>query len=128
MSLQQSARPSPSAWPAVSAPDPETAGRMQGLLDHYEQAFGAMLRAAPAQAIAELDACYAMLRLRQRARWPAGAPLVDALGCAAHDVLAVREGRAVGSRSLQQELEAHRAAFGALREALAAGHALEVAA
>lgn len=128
MSLQQSARPSPSAWPAVSAPDPETAGRMQGLLDHYEQAFGAMLRAAPAQAIAELDACYAMLRLRQRARWPAGAPLVDALGCAAHDVLAVREGRAVGSRSLQQELEAHRAAFAALREALAAGHALEVAA
>lgn len=128
MSLQQSARPSPSAWPAVSAPDPETAGRMQGLLDHYEQAFGAMLRAAPAQAIAELDACYAMLRLRQRARWPAGAPLVDALGCAAHDVLAVREGRAVGSRSLQQELEAHRAAFAVLREALAAGHALEVAA
>ena len=128
MSLQQSARPSPSAWPAVSAPDPETAGRMQGLLDHYEQAFGAMLRAAPAQAIAELDACYAMLRLRQRARWPAGAPLVDALGCAAHDVLAVREGRAAGSRSLQQELEAHRAAFAALREALAAGHALEVAA
>lgn len=128
MSLQQSARPSPSAWPAVSAPDPETAGRMQGLLDHYEQAFGAMLRAAPAQAIAELDACYAMLRLRQRARWPAGAPLVDALGCAAHDVLAVREGRAAGSRSLQQELEAHRAAFAVLREALAAGHALEVAA
>ena len=128
MSLQQSARPSPSAWPAVSAPDPETAGRMQGLLEHYEQAFGAMLRAAPAQAIAELDACYAMLRLRQRARWPAGAPLVDALGCAAHDVLAVREGRAAGSRSLQQELEAHRAAFAALREALAAGHALEVAA
>ena len=128
MSLQQSARPSPSAWPAVSAPDPETAGRMQGLLDHYEQAFGAMLRAAPAQAIAELDACYAMLRLRQRARWPAGAPLVDALGCAAHDVLAVREGRAVGSRSLQQQLEAHRAAFAVLREALAAGHALEVAA
>ena len=128
MSMQQSARPTPSAWPAVSAPDPETAGRMQGLLDHYEQAFGAMLRAAPAQAIAELDACYAMLRLRQRARWPAGAPLVDALGCAAHDVLAVREGRAVGSRSLQQELEAHRAAFAVLREALAAGHALEVAA
>lgn len=128
MSMQQPARPSPSARPAVSAPDPETAGRMQGLLDHYEQAFGAMLRAAPAQAIAELDACYAMLRLRQRARWPAGAPLVDALGCAAHDVLAVREGRAVGSRSLQQELEAHRAAFAVLREALAAGHALEVAA
>ena len=128
MSMQQSARPSPSAWPALSTPDPETAGRMQGLLDHYEQAFGAMLRAAPAQAIAELDACYAMLRLRQRARWPAGAPLVDALGCAAHDVLAVREGRAAGSRSLQQELEAHRAAFAALREALAAGHALEVAA
>jgi hypothetical protein len=43
-------------------------------------------------------------------------------------VLAVREGRAVGSRSLQQELEAHRAAFAVLREALAAGHALEVAA
>jgi hypothetical protein len=128
MSIQSLARPPVTSVPPVSAPDPDTAGRLQGLLDHYEQVFGAMLRAAPAQAIDELDACYAALRLRQRARWPAGASLVDALGCAAHDVLAVREGRAVGGRSLQQELEAHRAAFAALREVLAAGHALEVAA
>jgi hypothetical protein len=128
MATQSLARPSRSARPPVSAPDPDTTGRLQGLLEHYEQTFGAMLRAAPAQAIDDLDACYAALRLRQRARWPAGASLVDALGCAAHDVLAVRDGRAVGGRSLQQELEAHRAAFAALREALAAGQALEVAA
>lgn len=128
MPIQPLARPSPAPRPAVSAPDLDTGVRMQALLAHYEQAFGAMLRAAPAQPIVDLDACYAALRLRQRARWPAGARLVDALGSAAHDVLAVRDGRVAGGSPLQQELDAHRAAFAALRDALAARPELEVAA
>jgi hypothetical protein len=72
----------------------------------------------PAQTTA--DACFAALRLQQRARWPTGASVVDRLGLCANDVLDAWAAEGRSSARLHTALGAHSRYAATLRMVLLA--------
>lgn len=99
--------------------DRAVAQRLSTSLDRYEEALRDVLRnppPAPAQTAA--DACYAALRLQQRARWPAGSALVDMLGLSAGDLLEAWDGQGPQSTRFIQAKAQHALCVLRLREAL----------
>ena len=106
---------------AADLPDPAVAARLLAWLARYEAAFRALMRDKPGgSAQTTADACFAALRLQQRARWPTGAAVVDRLGLCANDVLDAWAAEGRGSAKLHTALGAHARYAATLRMVLLA--------
>jgi hypothetical protein len=106
--------------------DPLVAGRMMGWLDRYEEALRMLLASTPEGAAqTAVDACFAALRLQQRARWPAGAAWVDRLGLDANALIIAWSENGLRGDRVARAREQHDRCAARLREVLAAARAAD---